>query len=265
MDADKRHELKQNELAQALARLRSFGSETQTRYWLLAAVVIVVAVAGYFAWGNMRKTRAATRWMELATASSTLGTDTDAGLEQLHGLIASTSDPVLAADARIRVAAVLRDEADADPEKYEQCHTAAIAELRPAIDDPKVPAPLVATATYALAISLESLRKFDEAAAAYQTLVNKPRFAGSPLVGLAASRLSSLAELRIPVWFEPGMPPPPPRPESRPTTAPPPPPPTSAAGAPPLAPATTKPADVPAAVPAAVRPPGSQPSGTPAP
>lgn len=207
MDASKRHQLKTNELAEALSRIRDWGSDPQTRYWTIGLAVVVVLAIGYRVWSQVRESRVTNAWSELDTASAKVHSEPTASAAALRALISSTSDPVVAANARLRLAGLLLSEVDKQPDNADELLTQVVEALKPLTEDAQVAAPLAATAEYALGTAYEDLRKLDLAGSAYKRLTEDQRFAGSPFVERAAKRLQNLEDLRRPVTLQAGAPP----------------------------------------------------------
>lgn len=248
MDADKRHQLKTNELAEALSKVRDFISEPQMRYWLIGLVVLVVAVVGYRWRTGQQERQMAGAWTELTRVGAMLETDPDAACDDLRALIADSPDGLFAANARVRLGILLRRQAEEDADGSDELLSESVEVLRRIVDDSAAPPALVAAAAFSLGTACESLRDFDGAAAAYQQIIDEQRFTGSPFIGLAARRLDTIDELSVPVHFEPGMPPEPePKPEPAPEPEPEltpeqwPPPATQPTSAPPARPARPTP------------------------
>ena len=207
MDAEKRHQLKTNELAETLGKLRDFGGDTQTRLWLIVLVVLIAAVVGYRAWGHIRSQRLTESWMEWSEMGGGQQSDPAKVVSDLQGLINNTSDRTLVAAGHIRMAKALRSQAAQNPGNQEALLNESITLLKEVINDTEIPAVLVAAATYSLGTSHESLRQFDQATQAYQSLIGNERFAGIEFAKFAADRLETIAELPIAPPFEPGLPP----------------------------------------------------------
>lgn len=225
MDAEKRHQLKQNELAAVLGKIRDFTNDRPTRYWLVVLLVVAVAVVGYRWWGHLQNRQLASGWSELTEAAPALQGDLEGAVERLHEVIADTSDNTLAASARIRLATALRrqSQAQSQADQREELLNESAATLRVVIDDPQTPAALVATAAFSLGTTYESLGEFDQArlddaAELYRMITTDARFAGNPFTLLAEARLDTIDDLRVTINFVPGMPPQP-QPMSQPTTA----------------------------------------------
>ena len=71
MDADTRHQLKQNELAEALGRLRDWDNPS-TRYTLMGLLVIVVLFASWKWFGYTHRRGAEQSWERLANLQTAL-------------------------------------------------------------------------------------------------------------------------------------------------------------------------------------------------
>jgi predicted negative regulator of RcsB-dependent stress response len=221
MDAERRHELKTNELSEALNRLLSWNDPT-LKYWLGGILLVLLVYGGYRLWGwNSLQARIA-GWEQLIRVQVGPGGQTTDPVGELRSLASSSSDRSLSAAARLRLAEALVEHAERTPSEREALLHQAAGELQSVIGDAGVPASLVAAATYALAFVHESLRDFAQAEATYRTLA-EPRFAGTPFQVLAEERLNTLPELVRPVEFVEGRAPPPPElppaPESAPADA----------------------------------------------
>ena len=270
MDAEKRHQLKTNELAEALGKVRDFGGDPQTRYWMIGIAAILVAYAGYRLWNNMAAQRVAAGWHELSQVSAQ--DNASVAIDELRTLITQAPNQTAEAVGRIRLAAALRNRADETPAERESLLKEAVETLKPLVSDPNAEASLVAAAAFSLATMNESLREFDAAAVVYKMIVDEKRFEGSPFREASSKRLETLDELRVPIAFEPGMPPepvappidlsrPPGQASVQPVTAAPPP----AAATPKPEPATEKPAEESTDEPASTdEPPTEEPAPDPA-
>lgn len=265
MKADERHQLKQNELAEALGKLRDWNSPS-TRYTVLGVVVLLALFGGYKGWRYMQRHTLEQAWQRLTEIESAMRdpdpTKAAGALDNLRTLIRDASNPAVAATARLELARARYDEGLEKPEQRQAAFAEAADLLKQVADNRDSPAELAAAATFGLATTYESLRQLARAGELYDSLVKNPRFKGSPFLLLAMDRQKKLDELATPVEFTPGDPPAPPPPEpvataptTMPTTAP-----TTSPTLPASAPAS---APVPAS-PAAPTPPASQPAPPPA-
>jgi len=201
MDADTRHQLRQNELAEALARLRDF-TDRRTLAWLGVIVAIALAYGGYRYWRWRQEVQLAQSFRVLSTVNALAPELGEAPLEQLRELIAKTSDPAVRALARLELAQGLEARAvrDGDPARLAE----AEAEYQKLMQMPGVPNHLKAAALYRLGMVYESQRDFARARQAFTTLSTDPRFEGTPQKTRATLRLGELDELAVAVHFEPG-------------------------------------------------------------
>ncbi len=206
MDADKRHQLKQNELAEALTKLRHFGSDRQTQYWLIGIAVVLVAYLGYHGWSRWQVERQTSAWRELSDIGQKIQNNTPNGLDELREVIKSSSNATVAATARIDLAAALREKARDSKPPDAAALQEAVETLKPLLDQSGTPPALVGAAGLSLATTYESLHQFDDAERTYNILMDKNRFAGTAYPALAAQRLKTLPELRQPIEFTAGMP-----------------------------------------------------------
>jgi len=202
MDADTRHQLKQNELAQALRQLWDF-SDRRTVAWLGVIVVIALAYAGYKIWGWRQQGQLITAQQTLASVNAVDASLGDAPLAQLRQLIANNTEPGLVAISRLQLAQGLeaRTQGAHGPAKLSEAET----EYKAVLDVAAAPNHIKAAAAYRLGILYETKRDFAKAREAYTMLSEEQRFKGSPFMELAAMRLQQLDELAIPVQFEPGV------------------------------------------------------------
>jgi tetratricopeptide (TPR) repeat protein len=210
MDADARHQLKTNELALALARLRNL-KDPKSLLTLAALLVAAAAVVGWFVWKYSREHSLEQGWTRLAKISGSLLADDPVAVigaqSDLRAMIQQTTDPRLVGYARLRLARSRIDQAFDQPAERQEALEEAADLLRQVLSDPQTPPLLHAPASFLLATTYESLRQMDKAQELYKAIVTEERYAGSPYRGLAAARLESLAALATPVVFEPGNPP----------------------------------------------------------
>ena len=221
MDADTRHQLKQNELADALGRLRDL---RDPRFLAALAVLVVVglAILGWKAWNYSQR-------LALEQASQRLGALQEAlnsqdapriarARDDLRTLIDSTRNADMAAAARLLLARSRYDEAMSSAAQRPAGFEEAATQLEQLLAQPAVSPMLRAAATYLLANTYESLRRVDAAKELWQQLARDALYAGTPYQSLAEEKLLSIDELSAPVAFVPGSPPPPPPPDTQPGT-----------------------------------------------
>lgn len=202
MDADTRHQLRQNELAEALSKIWDF-SDRRSLTWLGVIVVIALAYVGYKYWGWRQQTnliQAERALSSLNPADPSLG---NAPLDQLRRLIAENSDPGLLGRARLLLAQGL-EARGLGPDGAERLQQAERV-YQEILAMPQAPAVVKAPAKYRLGILYETRRDFEAARETYTSLSTDSGFAGSPFTGLAEARLESLDELAKQVTFEAGV------------------------------------------------------------
>jgi len=207
MDADTRHQLKTNELADALARLKDF-TDRRTLSWLALIVAIALAWGGYRYWGWRQQARLTQASGTLLSVGNVLDPSRgEAPLAQLRQIIAENHDPGLVALAHLRLGQGLeaRGMVRGDTATLDEAQRHYQAVLASAA----APNHVKAAAGYRLGLVHESRRDFAKAREAYTALTRDGAFAGSPFVGLAESRLAQLDRLAVPIAFEPGLKPPP--------------------------------------------------------
>lgn len=208
MDAHRRHELKTNELGEALNRLLSW-NDPSLKYWVGGLLLVLLVYGGYRLWGWSRLQTRIAGWERLIHLDISDSDSMADPLGELRSLAGSGPDRSLSAVAQLLLARGLVERSERSPMEREVLLNQAAGELQSVIGDPSVPASLVAAAVYALASVHESLRDFPRAEAAYRSLA-EPRFAGTPFQFLAEERLKTLPDLARPVAFVEGKAPPPP-------------------------------------------------------
>jgi predicted negative regulator of RcsB-dependent stress response len=218
MDAEQRHELKTNELANLLLKLKDW-SDKYLNTVLTIVAAAALAWAGYRFWAWRQENALQAAWAEVSRANIRDLTAGDAPLDQLRRVAKDAPDATVAAIARIRLAAGLiqrADEAGGEVRLNE-----AASELRSVVSS-GVADSLKAAALFKLGSVCEGQRDLKSAREAYQQIVSTPQFETLPFRGLAEDRLKTLDDLAVRVEFLPGAPPlpVPPAPASAPATAP---------------------------------------------
>jgi hypothetical protein len=216
MKADERHQLKQNELAEALGQLRDWNSPT-TRYTILVLALVAIAFGAWRAWAYHQRHALEQGWQRLGNIEMALaGKDQAAAagaVSDLRALIQETSDPGLQGYARLRLARERVQEAFSKPEERQAAFGEAVQILEQIIRGPNTPASLEAAASFALGSTHECLAtvepasrqsSLDKAAELYQRITQEPRFKGTPYPALAADRLKTMASLKTAIALTPG-------------------------------------------------------------
>jgi hypothetical protein len=236
MDADHRHELKRNELAEALSQLRDW-QDIDRRYLLAVGVLLVLllAVIAYRVTSSYAASAEARNWAQYASIAVMPGPDGLIPVAELREAATGGYGPAVANVAAVRLAAALLDNAATDATNRTALINEAMTTLTTRMDQfAALPTPtLEAAALGLLARAYEAQGELDKARATYE-LLNAERFKGTPFstpigVGtgfeqdaLAVQRLENLNELRTPVVMLPGTSAPavPPLPDIPPATAP---------------------------------------------
>lgn len=206
MDADTRHQLKKNELAEALSKLRDF-SDKRTIGWMVVIVVIALGYAGMKFWNwrtESRLAEASQAIVQIDVSDPALG---DAPLTQLRQII-SQGDNAVTALARLKLAEGLqaRGRAAGGESNLNQ----AEQEYGILIEGANAPMHVRAAACYRLGMLYETKRDFAKAEEIYRKLTGDSAYAGSPFQDLASFRTDVLDDLKTPVMFAPGVKPLPP-------------------------------------------------------
>lgn len=209
MDAETRHSLKQNELAQAISKLRDFNLDSGTRRLLLIVLAVVLALAAWRVWRWSAESAREGGWAELQSAVGNAAANIDVSLERLRTLSGSSSG-ALKLTAQFYEAVLLCDKANKDAANFVELLTRAAGELKAIVESSEATGFHVSAAAFRLASVYESLRNFGEARKMYQLLIDDPRCAAQGFRELARERLATLDSLVTPVTLTPGDPPPPP-------------------------------------------------------
>ena len=201
MDADTRHQLKQNEFAEFLGKILDL-NDKRTIAWLVVILVIALGYAGYNFWNWRQNVNLSESYQKLNAIDASDPTMGDGPLNELRQLIAGTSQPGLVAMARLQLARGL-EVRGLEPGNEAKLDEAA-KEYTTLVNMNRAPNSLKAAAVYRLGTVKESQRDMDAARGFYKQLSEEARFVGSPFVALADSRLSLLDQLSDPVVFTPG-------------------------------------------------------------
>ncbi len=214
MDADTRHQLKQNELAEALGKMRDL-TNRETLMWiaLIVLVILVYAAYRYRAYAQVSAEAAACQQLRNLTSQVADPAMGDAPLAQLRDLIANVAGSPLEGLARLQLGEGL--EARAKHDGGDELFKEAAQQYEAVVKLAAAPASVRAAAAYRLGLVYESLRKFDEARSAYESVKRNPAYAGTPYPDMAAGRLEQLDDFARPVKFLPGVKP---LPTTQPTT-----------------------------------------------
>ena len=199
MDAETRHELKRNELADAIEKLPRL-NDPRVQWAIAGVVVVIVAIVAWNVWRYNRDVALSSAWYALVTASAS-----DDAVAKLESLLASSTDARFEAACRVRLAQALLDRADSEPAQ----HRAAwerVAEVLERVDRDSPPA-VLGPALFMLATVQESLGRVSEAEQNYRLLA-EPRFDGSPYQTQAGERQNSVDEVQVRLELQPGSAPP---------------------------------------------------------
>lgn len=206
MDAEHRQELKTNELAESLVKLKAFADKYLNT--VLTVVAIVAAAFAAYRWWSWRHENAvASAWAEVAKANVLDPTAGDAAMDKLRTVISDAPEPTVAAMARLRLATGLIDRAS-EPGNEGRLGD-AIQALEAVVNSAEADS-LRGNALLKLATAYESKRDFAAARSAYQKLTESTAFAELPYRKIAEDRLKSLDEIAVKVDFTPGARPVPP-------------------------------------------------------
>lgn len=171
MDAETRHQLKDNELAQVLEQLRN--PRREVIYWIGAviAVILLVVAIRFAMWTNSRS--AETSWWVAAGRDMTL-TEPAAIISDLKNRVSQLGTDQSAVLARLSLASGLLNESILSPESTEANAQEALQTLQPLLDDRDLDPTWRSAAVLLSATAHENLREYDQAREAYQTLLEPP-------------------------------------------------------------------------------------------
>jgi len=204
MDADTRHQLKQNELAEALGKIRDFG-DRRTVAGIVLIVVIALGYAGYRFWGWRQEARVVQSYRQLASVNASDASLGDAPLARLRELIADGRQPGLVATARLQLAQGLEARGQGSGAAAQAKLDQAEVQYKTILEMPDAPNILKAPAMFRLGVLHETRRDFAKARETYTKLSEDPRFVGSPFVDRALAQLEVLDELAVVVEFKSGV------------------------------------------------------------
>lgn len=204
MDAETRHALKQNDLAEALTHLKDYAADPAVRRWISAILLIIVVYVAFRVWKWSARASSESAWAAFGAAMQTSTENPDAAAAALRDLIEGSSDANLRAAGHLMLADILNKEMLTEPGKVEANAEKALSGLRAITSDGAVAKQYKAPAHYQAAGMYETLGKIDDARREYEAITTDARFAGSPFVALAEARLENLDELASLPAFEPG-------------------------------------------------------------
>ena len=203
MDAERRHELKENALATTLVRVWEQLDRYSTPLAIALAAVAVI-VGGYRLWTWNSALKIEQGWAQLMDVGPASESDSQGNVDSLREIGSRNLHPTLDAAVHLRVASELtRGVAGRSAERIFE----AVRELEEVTNAAGAPAPIRAAAEFRLATLFETLGKFEDAQQRYRNLTENPEFAGSPFQDLSNERLTSLDTIRKPVEMIAGLPP----------------------------------------------------------
>ena len=207
MDAQTRHNLKQNELAEALFSLRDAWKNPRARQWTLLILLAVLVFVAVRVWRWSSRNAVHGGWAQLNSVLGEAKEPAEA-IAGLKGMIDRGATPPQLATARLLLAHMLLEEGAKDVAKLKPNAEEAVDVLK-LVTTADVPAQYVSTASFKLATAYETLGRFDDARAAYEHLSSEPQFAGTGYVDLAKRRFETMDAVASVPQFLSGSPPPP--------------------------------------------------------
>ena len=244
MDAEHRHGLEKNELAEALSKLRSF-DDPKVWYTVAIVAIVLLAYSGIKFWRHQSELALESRWARLSTIPMNDEKSIESAISDVRNLINESTEPGLKSIARSKLATLLVERFQSGAGSDKDLDEAAEI-LKSIADDSSLPISVQASALYKLAGLNETRHDLPAAKAIYTRLSTEDRFSATPFKAFADFMTRDIEKQAAPVAFAPGFPP-----------APPP------ASAPASAPVASAPASAPAAAPDNAAAPETQPAPAP--
>ena len=223
MDADTRHQLKTNELGQAIEKLRNVNLDDRRIRWaLIGLAVLLFLVAGYRWWRWSNQQAIENDFSQLTSLQMQLEnpTELDANIASLRKLATDGADDAVRGYAKLLLTSGLWDKAARDSVNAPKLLEEIRDHLKPLAARSDVPAALQSAAAFSLGMAYESLRDFASAKSTYQGILDSRVGQGSGYRALAQERLTEVTRLEgVTIVIEQGSPPLPP-PATAPATAP---------------------------------------------
>jgi hypothetical protein len=202
MDAQTRHGLKQNELAQFLSRINDSLGE-RGKYVTIAIGAVIVLVIAWRVWNWNQARSIEQSWEDLMSVRISESAEGAAALDTLRTIAGSSSGDVQRW-AKLRLASGLIQQANFNPSQRDAYVREAIEMLDPLSKLTTHPG-IAAAAQFALATVYETQGKLDEARKAYQAIAANEAFAGIPYRTLAQQRAEDVGELNLNIQLLPGL------------------------------------------------------------
>jgi len=201
MDAEHRHELKENDLAQFITNFGQWWS----KHGLSTSIVLLVVLAGFAGWqitGAMRQRRHEQVWSQLTTTSSP---------DVLRRLAGEFSDPTAralanlwgAARYNLQVSLPGAQDATTTAEAGFEGLDHADRMLAGVLEDPQVPELIKLNAMLTQAAVQENRRDFDAAGRIYEKIEQRVGPGYESFRQRAGRRRKLLEKLRVPVVYGP--------------------------------------------------------------
>lgn len=219
MDAEHRHELKRNELAEALSHLKEWRDIDQRTLLAIGGVIILILLwIAVRTWSWAAEQSQFNSWADYQSISRAPGPDGSYPLDAIRKAAAGEMSGAVQPLAQMELAEALCFNAALDPANSEPMLTEAMTNIESAISKVST---LPSSSLYVAALITkarihESQGDFAAARGIYETLQDE-RFAGSPFTtplgvgtsfeqpALAAFRLDTLADLESPLTLTPGL------------------------------------------------------------
>jgi tetratricopeptide (TPR) repeat protein len=222
MKAERRHELKTNELVEWFTQLPEFWRRNVRLIIYIAAAVVVVAVVSYLKW-HQAKASVLQRRVEVsklvsqlwrdrleAASAAAAGKDTSTGLLETASLLESIAQQA-DEDATVALALIKRAEAlraelhyravSLEPEAVRQQLERAVQCYQQALAGAAGNATLAGMAKLGLGLCAEELGDFEQARRIYSELAEQSEFEGTVSAAQARQRLETLTDYSQAVVF----------------------------------------------------------------
>lgn len=205
MDSQHRHELEQNDLERVLGGTKEWITENQQSV-LWGLIIIAVVVGGFVYYAQSKGSEQAARyelWDLYATAQ------TPGGLDQILENASAPADLVVL--SHLKKADMLLEEglqpglgSDSAQEQKKVRFEQAIDHYDNVINNDKAKPLVKYNAMLGKASAAESLRQWDDAESAYQSIVDAAE-AYPAIMQVAKARLAALDRIKVPVTFAPDV------------------------------------------------------------
>lgn len=209
MDAEHRHDLQKNELAEALQKLRRL-DDPKTWYAIAIVAGVLLIYSGYKFWRHSAEQATEARWARLGAVPFGDEKSLDTSIAELRLLVNEAPEPGLKAIAQVRLAAALAEQQAQAPVGSAAGGEDPVQLLKDVAGNTSLPVTIQAAALYKLAAVYEARGDAAGAKEAYGRLSSEDRYKGTPFASFATFMSRDVEKQIAPVQFVPGFAPAPP-------------------------------------------------------